>query len=499
VVTVAAVDLGASSGRVMLGTVSGVGPTGSIADGRLTLDELARFPNEPVRVGGRLYWDILALYRSILEGLRSAPPLDGIGIDSWGVDHGLLDADGVLLGNPVHYRDARTDGVPERVFAEVGAAELYRRTGIQVLPFNTVFQLAAGRGTAALANARTMLLIPDLLTYWLTDDIGAELTNASTTALLDARTGTWDTDLMAALGLDAGLLPPLREPGTIAGPLRPDVAGQAGQSTQVIRVASHDTASAVVAVPAEHDRFAYISCGTWSLVGVELAEPVLTEDSRAANFTNERGIDGTIRYLRNVMGLWPLQECLRTWRAQGLVVDLTELLAAAATREANTAVIDIDDPIFLPPGDMPERIVEACRKAGQTVPTDPAGIVRCIVDSLAVAHRKAIEDAVRLSGRPVEVVHLIGGGSHNDLLCQATADACGLPVVAGPAEATAIGNVLVQARALLHAGVLGQARRADGAGRSGADARRPYGLAELRALVRASFPTRTFTPRRRAE
>ncbi|MBX6749540.1 MAG: rhamnulokinase, partial [Micromonosporaceae bacterium] len=457
----------------MLGRVSGVSPTGGLAEGHLTLEELARFPNEPVRVGGRLHWDILALYRSIVEGLRAAPRLDGIGIDSWGVDYGLLDADGVLLSNPVHYRDARTDGVPERVFAEVSAAELYRRTGIQVLPFNTVFQLAASRGTAALANARTMLLIPDLLTYWLTGDIGAELTNASTTALLDPRTGAWDTDLMAALGLDAGLLPPLREPGTLAGPLHPDVAEEIGQSNQVIRVASHDTASAVAAVPASHDRFAYISCGTWSLVGVELTEPVVTEESRAANFTNERGIDGTIRYLRNVMGLWPLQECLRTWRAQGLGADLAELLAAAATREANTTIIDIDDPAFLPPGDMPERIVEACRRAGQTVPTDRVGIVRCIVDSLAVAHRRAVEDAVRLSGRPVEVVHLIGGGSHNELLCQATADACGLPVVAGPAEATAIGNVLVQVRALLLARAQSGAGPADGAGGSGAAAPRP--------------------------
>jgi rhamnulokinase len=251
------------------------------------------------------------------------------------------------------------------------------------------------------------------------------------------------------------------------------VAEEIGQSTVVTRVASHDTASAVVAVPASHERFAYISCGTWSLVGVELTHPVLSEESRAANFTNERGIDGTIRYLRNVMGLWPLQECLRSWRAQGQPADLPALLAAAATRPANTAVVDIDDPVFLPPGEMPARIVEACRRSDQPVPTDPPGIVRCIVDSLAQAHRRAIEDATRLSGRTVEVVHLIGGGSQNDLLCQATADACGLPVVAGPAEATAIGNVLVQARAL---------------------SPQAYDLAELRALVRASFPTRTFTP-----
>jgi rhamnulokinase len=463
-VSVAAVDLGASSGRVMLG---------SVASGTVTLTELARFPNEPVRVGGTLHWDVLALYRSIVEGLHDAPPLASIGIDSWGVDHGLLDADGVLLGNPVHYRDARTDGVPERVFTEVSAAELYGRSGIQVLPFNTVFQLAAARGSAQLANARTMLLIPDLLTYWLTGAIGAEITNASTTALLDATTGAWDTGLAAALGLDARLLPSLREPGTVAGPLRPEVAEEIGHSTVVTRVASHDTASAVVAVPAAGEKFAYISCGTWSLVGVELTHPVLSQESRAANFTNERGIDGTIRYLRNVMGLWPLQECLRSWRAQGQRADLPALLAAAATRPANAAVVDIDDPVFLPPGDMPSRIVEACRRADQPLPADPPAIVRCIVDSLALAHRRAIEDASRLSGRTVEVVHLIGGGSHNDLLCQATADACGLPVVAGPAEATATGNVLVQARAL---------------------SPQPYDLAGLRALVRASFPTRTFTP-----
>ena len=461
--TVAAVDLGASSGRVMLGLVDGQ---------RVTLTELARFANDPVAVGGTLHWDILSLWRSIVDGLRAAPPLASMGIDSWGVDYGLLDADGALLGNPVHYRDARTDGVVERLFGEVPVEDLYDRTGIQIMQINTVFQLAAARGSAQLAAARTALLIPDLLTYWLTGDIGAELTNASTTALVDARSGGWDSALMAALGLDPGLLPLLRDPGTVAGPLRPAAVEAVGQSTVVTRVASHDTASAVVAVPAEHDRFAYISCGTWSLVGVELPAPVLTEEGRAANFTNERGVDGTVRYLRNVMGLWPLQECLRAWGLSP--ADLPALLAAAGQRPAFAAVIDIDDPVFLPPGNMPTRVVEACRRAGLAVPTDHAGIVRCIVDSLAVGHRAAIADVTRLSGRTVEVVHLIGGGSHNDLLCQATADACGLPVVAGPAEATAIGNVLIQARTALD---------------------EPYGLGDLRAMVRASFPTRTFQPR----
>jgi rhamnulokinase len=458
----------------MLGTVDAGAPMRGDRQGPpVTLTELARFPNGPVRAGGTLHWDILALHHAIVDGLRAAPPLDSIGIDSWGVDYALLDADHRLLGNPVHYRDSRTDQVPERVFADVGPDELYGRTGIQILALNTIFQLAAQVGSAQLAAARTMLLIPDLLTYWLTGDIGAEITNASTTALLDARTGEWDVQLVARLGLDPGLLPPLRAPGTTAGPVRPDVAETIGQSTVVTRVASHDTASAVVAVPAEHDRFAYISCGTWSLVGVELTEPVLTTEGRAANFTNERGLDGTIRYLRNLTGLWPLQECLRTWRHQGVAADLPELLRAAAQRPAFGSVIDLDDPVFGPPGDMPARVVEACQRADQPVPTDHAGIVRCIVDSLAVAHRTAIHQAARLSGKPIELVHLIGGGAHNDLLCQATADATGLPVIAGPAEATAIGNVLVQART-----VLGQT----------------YGLDELRAMVRASFPTRTFQP-----
>jgi rhamnulokinase len=447
---------------------------GQVDGQKVTLTHLARFVNEPVQVGGTLHWDILSLLRSTVDGLRLAPRLASIGIDSWGVDYGLLDGDGVLVGNPVHYRDGRTDGILQGVFSQVPVEDLYGRTGIQIMPINTVFQLAAARGTAALRSARTVLLIPDLLTYWLTGEIGAELTNASTTALLDARTGTWDTSLIAALGLDPGLLPPLCQPGTAAGPLRPEVAAAVGQSTVVTRVASHDTASAVVAVPAEHERFAYISCGTWSLVGVELPGPVLTEDGRAANFTNERGVDGTIRYLRNVMGLWPLQECLRAWRSQGLAADLPDLLKAAADRAPFGAVINIDDPMFLPPGDMPARVVEACRRAGQPVPTDHPGIVRCIVDSLAISHRAAIEDASRLSGRTVDVVHLIGGSSHNDLLCQATADACGLPVVAGPAEATAIGNVLIQARTVLG---------------------RPDEIADLRAMVRSSFPTRTFTPR----
>jgi rhamnulokinase len=458
--TLAAVDLGAASGRVMLGRV---GP------GTLELVEVARFANEPVRVAGALHWDILALYREILAGLRGAGTIESIGIDSWGVDYGLIDDRGALVGNPVHYRDARTDGVMEAVLRRVGAAELYGATGIQFLPFNTVFQLASD--AAVPAAARTLLLIPDLIAYWLTGEIGIERTNASTTALLDPTTGDWSPVALGAAGIGRGLLPPLREPGTSIGPLRTDVAAEVGSGrTPVTAVATHDTGSAVVAVPAQTDRFAYISCGTWSLVGVELPGPVLTEAGRAANFTNEVGVDGTIRYLRNVMGLWPLQECLRAWGP----VDLPELLAAAADVPAFAALVDLDDPIFLPPGDMPGRIAAECARGGVKPPTTPPEFARCILDSLALAHRRAVADAVRLTGRSVDVVHIVGGGARNALLCQLTADACGVPVVAGPEEATAIGNVLIQARAL-------------GTG--------PGSLSELRELVARTQPVRHFRPR----
>ncbi|WP_214106156.1 rhamnulokinase [Acrocarpospora catenulata] len=463
--TVAAVDLGASSGRVM---AARVGP------GILDVTEVARFANVPVRVSGTLHWDVLGLYRGILDGLREAGPVGSIGIDSWAVDYGLLDADGRLLGNPVHYRDGRTDGVMEKVLRDVPPTDLYAVTGLQLLPFNTLFQLVAARDSAQSAAARTLLLIPDLIAYWLTGEIGCERTNASTTQLLDVRTGGWAGDLAGRLGIRPEVFAPLREPGAVIGPLTAQVAGETGLGpVPVIAVGSHDTASAVVGVPARGRHFAYISCGTWSLAGVELDHPVLTEDSRRANFTNEAGVDGTIRYLRNVMGLWLLQESLRRWRADGLDVDLDDLLREAARVPALQAVIDPDDPVFLPPGDMPGRIAAACRRLGQRPPDGPAETVRCILDSLAIAHRAAVQDAQRLSGRHVDVIHIVGGGARNDLLCQLTADACGLPVEAGPQEATALGNVLVQARAL---------------GATGAE------LADLRALVRATQPVRRYEP-----
>jgi rhamnulokinase len=462
-VTVAAVDLGASGGRVM---------TGRVGPGALRLGEAHRFGNEPVRLLGTLHWDILRLYADLLAGLRTAAAagLASAGIDSWGVDYGLLGPDGTLLGNPVHYRDGRTDGVADEVAARIGAAELYAVTGIQQQPFNTINQLTAAARAGQLDGAQTMLLIPDLLAYWLTGEIGAELTNASTTQLLDAGTQSWADGLIRTAGLPGRLFPPLRRPGSIIGVLRRELGLPA---VPVIAVGSHDTASAVVAVPAERPDFGYISSGTWSLVGMELDAPVLTEASRTANFTNEAGVDGTVRYLRNVMGLWLLQESVRGWAAAGQPVDLPGLLAAAARQPPLVTVVDPDDPVFLPPGDMPGRIAAAARRTGQPVPDGPAALARCILDSLALAYRRALRQVQELSGRQISVVHVVGGGSRNDLLLQLTADACGLPVRAGPAEATALGNILVQARALGAA---------------------PGDLAGLRGLVRAAERLRCFEP-----
>ena len=442
---VAAVDLGASGGRVMVGVVGGVS--------QLRLHEMHRFPNVPVRVLGTLHWDILSLFQGVLDGVRAAAgAADGasLGIDAWGVDYGLLDEGGALLGNPVHYRDTRTEGVAVRVLDRVPAAELYAITGIQQLPLNTIFQLAAAAGTPQLAAARTLLMIPDLLAFWLTGQAGAEMTNASTTQLYDVHAQAWATSLMTRAGIPPGIFPPLRRPGDTIGDLLPRITAEAGLAAPVpvLAVGSHDTASAVVGVPAHGPDFAYISCGTWSLVGMELAGPVLSEASRRANFTNETGIDGTIRYLRNVMGLWLLQESVRVWSAQGMAADLDTLLAEAAKVPAFSAVVDPDDPDFLTPGDMPGRIAHACRRTGQDPPADPAATVRCILDSLALAFRRTIAEVQGLSGRHVDTVHIVGGGARNSLLCQLTADACGLPVVAGPVEAAAMGNVLVQARAL---------------------------------------------------
>ncbi|MDQ1621202.1 MAG: rhamnulokinase [Actinomycetota bacterium] len=456
---------------------------GHVGADRLDLTEVNRFVNRPVRVAGTLHWDILGLYAGVLDGLRAAGRqlgrLDGVGVDAWAVDYGLLDAAGNLLGNPVHYRDSRTDRVMDRLVAEAGAEKLYELSGLQFLPFNTIYQLAAARDDTQLAAAHRLLLLPDLIGYWLTGEQVAEITNASTTGLLDVRARTWSLDLARLAGTSAALLPPLVEPGARVGELQKEVLEATGLPGPVplFTVGSHDTASAVVGVPAATERFAYISCGTWSLVGLELDAPVLTAQSREANFTNELGVDGTVRYLRNVMGLWLLQESLRVWNVAGLPADLETLLHAASHVPAFSTVAPVDDPVFLPPGDMPGRIADIARHTGQAPPQSQAETVRCILDSLALAYRATVRDAQRLSGQDVDVVHLVGGGARNELLCQLTADACGLPVEAGPVEAAALGNVLVQGRAL---GVT------------------PDDLAGMRALLRSTQAIRRYEPSGRA-
>jgi rhamnulokinase len=445
--TVAAVDLGATSGRVMHARVGA---------GTLELTEAARFPNGPVRVweGDRaaLRWDLTGLYANVLDGLasvaRSDPGLASIGVDSWAVDYGLLRG-GRLLGEPYHYRDERTERGVALVHDAVAADELYREGGLQFLPFNSLYQLAVDAADGSLDLADRFLLVPDLLTYWLTGVEQAERTNASTTGLLAAG-GDWNDTLIARLGLPRGVFAPLADAGTRVGGLLPALAAElpfAGAGPAVTAVGSHDTASAVVAVPMDASRAAYISCGTWGLVGVELERRVVSEEGRAANFTNEGGVDGRVRYLHNVMGLWLLSESLREWQRRGLHVGLEGLLAEAAELPRPAEVFDADDPRFLAPGDMPSRIAEWFAERGLRAPASPAGMVRVIVESLAAAFAATVQRAAELSGVPVQSIHVVGGGARNTLLCQATADRSGLPVLAGPVEATAIGNVLVQARA----------------------------------------------------
>ena len=443
--TVAAVDLGASSGRVVVG---------SCTAHSVTLQEVHRFPNVPVRVGGVLRWDVLALFRGILDGLRKAAnivgPLDAVGVDSWAVDYGLLDSDGQLLGNPAHYRDARTAPAVAEALDRCGAAELYGATGAALQPFNTVFQLLADRGTAQMGIATQALLIPDLMTYWLSGSMGTELTNASTTGLLDARTLDWSTTLAGHLEVPLGLFPPIRRPGQILGAMRADLTADTGLDTapQVVTVPSHDTAAAVAGIPAASEHFAYVCTGTWALVGLTLPGPVITEASRAANFTNEVAADGSIRFLRNVTGFWLLQECVRAWRAAGLQIELDELTDAAAALPALRALIDVQQPGFTAPGDMPRRVAQAClQTSGMTIST-PAELTRCILDSMALAIRHALREAARLSNHTVDIVHIVGGGVSNALFCQLVADACQLPVHAGPTEAASWGNTIYQARAL---------------------------------------------------
>jgi rhamnulokinase len=439
----AAVDLGAESGRVMLGRLTA---------GRVALELVHRFPNRPVRLPDGLHWNVPGLFAQVLDSLkRVQTPLLGVGVDAWGVDYGLLDGDGRLLGLPFHHRDGRTRGMVERIHTRVSRTELYSATGIQTMPINTLFQLAADERSPALAAARRIALIPDLLAFWLSGQLANEVTAASTTGLVDARTGTWARELIDRLGLPAA--PFTADPvdsGTRLGPL---LAHHPGGGAPVHAVAGHDTASAFAAAPVRGRGAAVLSSGTWSLLGVELDQPVLTADAAACNLTNERGVDGTIRLLRNVMGLWLVQECRSAWDT-----DYDELHRLAEEASGDVALFDPDDEALLAPGNMPARIAAVCTASGQAAPAGPGEMVRSILVSLGCKYRLVLERLTRVTGREIEVVHVVGGGARNRLLCALTADLTGRPVIAGPAEATALGNVLVQARACGELGSLDELR-----------------------------------------
>lgn len=460
---VAAVDLGATSGRVMIGR---------IGDGVLDLELVSRFPNGPVERADGLHWDFGALYEHVIEGLAEAvrrePDIQSIGIDSWAVDYGLVRG-GELLAEPFHYRDERTVRGVAEVHEIAPSAELYARNGLQFLPFNTLYQY---RVDVHLAAADSALLIPDLIAFLLTGTAVAERTNSSTTGLLGVTDGDWDTALADRLGIPSRILPTLIDPGETIGRLRPELAARIGKDLPVIAVGSHDTASAVVAAPLSTPHSAYISCGTWGLVGIELTEPVLTDAAREANFTHELGVDRRYRFLHNVTGLWLLSETVRAWEAEdGTAIDLPALLAAASAVTDDVPLFDANDPSLSAPGDMPARIAALL---GPDAPASRPAFARSIVESIATAFAQAVQTASALSGRELDSIHLVGGGSLNRLLCQATADRTGLPVLAGPVEATALGNVLVQARALGSA---------------------PGSLEELRALVAATHEPERFAPR----
>ena len=472
-----ALDLGAESGRGLLGRFDGR---------RLELEEVHRFPNTPVRMLDTLHWDFPFLFGEIKAALRKAgtlaPGLEAVAVDTWGVDFGLIGRGDTLLGNPVHYRDARTEGMMDEAFRLVPRERIYEITGLQFLSINTVYQLLAlARAKSPLLEvAETLLMIPDLVGWLLTGRRAGERTDASTTQLLDPRTGTWSDELCTGLGLPRHILPDLIDPGTELGPLRAALAEEVGlPPVRVVVPGTHDTASAVAAVPVVRPAtatgmpdWAYLSSGTWSLLGVEVPHPIIDGRTLRDNFTNEGGVAGTTRLLKNIMGLWLVQECKRTWARAGRDHSYDELISLAKSARPFAALVDPDDPSFFAPGDMPARLAAYCTRTGQMPPTDEGSFVRCALESLALKYRWAIGRLEALTGTPIRVLHVVGGGARNALLNQFTADACGIPVVAGPVEATAIGNVLLQMMAL----------------------GRVSSLADARALVARSFPVTTFEP-----
>ncbi len=466
-----ALDLGAESGRAMLSTLN---------NGQLELQELHRFANTPVRLPDGLYWDTLRLFHEMCEGIRVAAKiadeLDGIGVDTWGVDFGLLGEDGQLIANPHHYRDERTMGMPEKVFEKVPRTEVFAQTGIQVMPINSLYQLYAmqQRSPRVMETASKLLFMPDLFNYFLTGTYAAERTIASTSQCYNPVTRCFATDMLRKLGIHASFFADLTDPASELGPMLPSMAEtcQLNHEPMVYAVGSHDTASAVAAVPAAggEKNWCYISSGTWSLMGVETDEPVINLQSREANFTNEVGVGGRIRLLKNIAGLWVVQECKRAWARGGQDFTYAELMQKAADARPIDTIIDLDE--FAAPGRHPERIIEHCRRTGQEIPCDPGSIVRVILNSLAHRYKEVAATLEELSGRRIDVIHIVGGGSRNRLLNQLAANVTGRRVVAGPAEATAAGNSLTQA--------LG----------SGAIA----SIEEMREVVRRSFEVEEFLP-----
>lgn len=466
-----AFDLGAESGRGILGRFDGQ---------RLALEVVHRFPNGAVQTLDTMHWNVLQLWSEMLTTLRKCAAehegIDALGVDTWGVDFALLGRGGTLLGNPRHYRDPHTETILEAAFARVPRAEIFRQTGIQFMRFNTLFQLLALQrdGSPALEAAEALLLMPDLFHYWFTGVKANEFTNVSTTQMYDPTQKGWAYGLLHSFGLPTRMLGTIVQPGTVLGPLRTAVAAETGVApVPVIAPASHDTGAAVAAVPASGHSWAYLSSGTWSLMGVELPGPLINEQTAAINFTNEGGVGGTIRLLKNIMGLWLVQECRRAWEKAGTSYTYEALTRLAEAAPPFASLVNPDDAAFLLPASMPAALADFCRRTRQAVPVEPGAVVRCALESLALRYRWVLERLEELVGRPLEVIHVVGGGSQNAILNQFTADACARPVHAGPVEATAIGNVLTQALGL---GLVGS-------------------LAEARAVVRRSFDVRVFEPR----
>lgn len=439
-----AIDLGASSGRGIVGSFDG---------NKITLEENHRFLNEPVMVADQFTWDILRIYHEIKNSLRKCAlsndrDIKSIGIDTWGVDFGFIDRNGRLLGNPVHYRDERNNGMPAYAATIVDPAYVYDKTGIQICDFNTLFQLLSIKKASpeVLDTAQSMLLVPDLLNYFLTGNVQTEYTIASTSQMIDARTRDWSWDIIKKFGFPEKLFSKIVMPSTKCGPVRKGVLEEVGAlGANVISVASHDTASAVAAVPAKNDKFIWISSGTWSIAGTEIKEPVTSPQARACNFTNEGGIDRTIRFSKNITGLWLEQESKRQWEREGEKYGFSELSEMAAAADPFRSFIDPDDPRFSTPGNLPRRIAEYCRETGQPIPETKGEVVRCILESIAMRYRKTVDMIDDLCGEKLPAIHIVGGGTQEKQLSQFTANVCGRPVYTGPVEATALGNIITQA------------------------------------------------------